>query len=444
MDRPHTFTVLLLPITFSLLSGQGPDTLWTRAYGGDSVDLAYSVQQTTDGGYIAVGYTRSFGLGGSDIWLLKLYANGDTAWTRLIGGIYDDEGRDVEQTSDGGYIITGFIDTMADWGKLCLIKTDANGITTWIKQYRTPDGPAEGYAVEQTTDGGYIVTGKAGHTAPSGSDYIWLLKTDANGDTIWCREWGYPEWSSWGADVQETRDGGYILTGTIVLPSTYYYNDISLIKTNSSGGAGWTRTYGDSAVNDYGYSVEESPFGGHIAVGQRSGNGYILRTDANGDSLWARIYGGSEYRSVSITADSGYIITGCRNYNLYLIRMDESGDTLWVKEYGGVNTDGGYSVEQTTDDGYIIGGFTYSYGAGSSDVYLVKTEPEPGIVEMLGNSLKQIYGSTIISGPLRLPEGKECRVFDVSGREMRPDRVRPGIYFIEVEGKITQKVVKIQ
>lgn len=417
----------------------GPDTLWTRVYGGDSAEVAHSIQPTTDGGYIVVGSTRSFGSGGSDIWLLKLNAQGDTAWTRTFGGTYDDEGQDVAETADSGYIITGFIESSFGIRKLCLIKTDKNGTTSWIKLYHWGQN-AEGYAVQPTTDSGYIITGMVSYAGPN--NFIWLLKTDAGGDTIWCRDWGYPEGNSWGADVHETRDGGYILTGSGVLLSTQYYNEIVLIKTDASGATSWTRTYGDSGVHDHGYSVRESPDWGYILVGERSGSGFILKTDANGDSIWARSYGGSEYRSVAITADSGYIVTGT-NGDVFLVRMAPGGDTLWSCRYGGGANDGGYSVEPTPDSGYIICGYTYSFGSGDCDAYIIRTEPEPGVTEGEGRVKKGRY-PTIITGPLRLPKDKSCRVFDLTGREVNPGLVKPGIYFIEIEGEICQKVIKVR
>ena len=436
-------SISLILLLFSISLSQGPDTLWTRTYGGDKDDGAYSIRPTSDGGYIVVGYTRSFGNGGSDIWLLKLDASGDTLWTKTFGSTYDDEGWDVQPTSDGGYILTGFMDSMPNWGKLSLIKTDENGNMIWIKQYRAPDGPAEGYSISETSDHGFIVTGMVGHSAPSASEYIWLLKTDTGGDTTWGREWGYPECFSLGTDVHETSDGGYILTGALVLPSTHYRKSIGLIKTSSSGGDIWTRTYGDSTGDDYGYSVCECPSGGYIVVGVRRNGGYILRIDANGDSLWARSFGGNEYRSVTVTADTGYAVVGSKDNDIYLIRIDENGDPLWTSRYGGSDADGGYAVEQTADSGYIIAGYTYSSGAGSSDVYLVKTEPEPGIGEALDNSIGGRYRSTIITGSISLPNGRRCRIFDSSGREVKPESIRPGIYFIQVDGRIEQKVIKV-
>src|SRR4030042_1816215 len=86
---------------------QGPDTLWTKTYGGDNVEYGYSVKQTSEGGFIVVGSTKSYGNGGYDVWLLKLNADGDTIWASTYGGPYDEAGHFVLQNSDGSYIIVG-------------------------------------------------------------------------------------------------------------------------------------------------------------------------------------------------------------------------------------------------------------------------------------------------------------------------------------------------
>ena len=200
-------------------------------------------------------------------------------------------------------------------------------------------------------------------------------------DTMWTRTYGGTT-DDRGYSVQQTADGGYIIAGL-----TYRgFSDVYLIKTDTSGDTLWTRTYGGES-SDEGYSVRQTADGGYIVAGYtRSGYNspdvYLIKTDASGDTLWTRTYGGigdDRGYSVELTADGGYIVAGVSIGDLYLIKTDGTGDTLWTRTYGGMRTDEGWSVKQTADGGYVIAGWTYSFGAGGSDVYLIRLDSETGI-----------------------------------------------------------------
>jgi len=378
-------TVLLLGVTH--LFAQAIDTAWTRTYGGTSWDEGYSVQQTTDGGYIVTGYTSSYGAGGKDVYLIKTNSSGDTLWTRTYGGIYSDIGRSVQQTTDGGYIIAGETESFGQgyegYSDVYLIKTNSLGDTLWTRTYRETNWDNEkGYSVQQTTDGGYIV---AGYTESHGRD-IYLIKTDSAGNTLWTKTYGRYV-SDRGYSVQQTTDGGYIIAGA---GDDYY--DVYLIKTDSAGNTLWTKTYG-GVYDDEGYSVQQTTDGGYIIAGATDNyyDIYLIKTDSAGDTLyhsgWTKTYGGTDWTdwdvgySVQQTTDGGYIVAGYTDSygaggeDVYLIKTIASGDSFWTKTYGGSENDRGYSIQQTTDGGYIVAGWTDSYGAGGKDVYLIKIKP---------------------------------------------------------------------
>ena len=133
----NVVSALLAGLIASIAASQPPDTLWTMTYGGTETDYGYSVQQTSDSGFIICGNSNSFGTGMShDIYLIKTDESGNQVWMRTFGGTGYDQGRSVQQTSDGGYIITGRIwPSGASDAEICLIKTNSLGIEEWTEIY---------------------------------------------------------------------------------------------------------------------------------------------------------------------------------------------------------------------------------------------------------------------------------------------------------------------
>jgi hypothetical protein len=362
---------------------------WTKTFGGTGYDFGNSVQQTTDGGYIITGGTESFGNGNGDVYLVKTDENGDSLWTKTFGGTGSEVGYSVQQTTDGGYIITGETDSFGNGNKdVYLIKTEGNGVLQWSKTFGET-GDDGGKSVQQTTDGGYIISGSV-DTFGNGYSDVYLVKTDENGVEQWNKVFGGFNRSDMGFSVQQTTDGGFIITGTFCSSGDcpiiigHVDTDVYLVKTDENGVLQWSKTFGGTG-SDVGHSVQQTTDGGFIITGWTDTSDvfnynkdvYLIKTDGNGDEQWNKTLGvttDTYSYSVQQTTDGGYILSGGSINDVYLVKTDENGDSLWTKTFGGTGSEVGYSVQQTTDGGYIITGNTDSFGNGYYDVYLIKTD----------------------------------------------------------------------
>jgi len=398
-------------------------TSWWRTYGWSGDEYGSSVQQTSDGGYMVAGETWSFGAG--NFYLIKTNAHGEILWSRMYAGPGRCAGLSGQQTSDGGYVITGYVSQSGSgFQDVYLVKTNASGDTLWTRIYDRTDYDW-GNSVRQTTDNGYVIAGGTRSFAD-----FYLIKTNAQGDTLWTRTYGgrdYDEASS----VRQTTDGGYIIAGTTTSFGAGYC-DVYVVKTDASGETLWTRTYG-GASDDWGCSAQQTTDGGYIMSGYTASFGgrgvFLIRTNAYGDTLWTRAYGGGFGYCVQQTTDGGYIVGGEASDDVYLIKTDAQGVSLWTRTYGGAGNEKTRSVQQTTDGGYIIAGHTSSFGAGGDDVYLIKTD-SLGNVGVAEESPKPRAKSGELAATVvrSLPQG--ATVFDAMGRRVLP--TKPGIYFLRI------------
>ena len=264
-------------------------------------------------------------------------AQPDTLWTRKYGGYDYDWGYSVLALNEGGYILTGCTASFGgDWLDVWLIRTDATGDTLWTKVYGGGTNYSEAArSIDEIPGSGYIIVCNTTVVGLGNSEY-WILRTNLDGDTLWTQTYGGMEDES-GDAVQLCADGGFILAGS-------------------------TESFG-SGLSDF----------------------WLVRTDMNGDTIWTRTYGGSENdvcRSAQSTVDGGYILAGSTKsfgaggYDLWLVKTDDNGDTLWTLTLGGYDDDYGHCVRQTADEGYIVTGHIHTKSAGYSDVWLVRLGPD--------------------------------------------------------------------
>ena len=355
-----------------------------RCYGGEKSDYGYSVAPTSDRGCIVVGSTLSFGAGRTDIYVVKTDGNGDTLWTRTFGGPDYDIGYAVGQTADRGFVIAGATRSLgAGRYDACLIKTDAIGHVVWVRTYGdTSDDGAR--SVEQTSDGGFVMTGCT-ESLGAGQGDVYLVRTNAKGDTMWTRTFGGARRDE-GFSVRQTTDKGFVIAG-LTQSFGAGEDDVYLIKTNARGDTLWTRTFGGND-DDFGYAVSQTTDGGYIIAGLNESFGaggedfYLIRTTAGGDTLWTRMYGGpssDEAHTVQQTPDGGFVVAGSTysfgsgNFDACLVRTDADGKSLWTKTFGGAGDDGAWSIAQAVGGGFFVAGYRSSV-TGDRDVFLVRTD----------------------------------------------------------------------
>jgi hypothetical protein len=270
-------------LLLSRLNAQG-DTAWFRTFGGDSSDFGYSVDETPDHGYIITGYTNSFGNGSSDLWLVKVDTLGNWQFAKTYGGSYDEYGYSVQTTSDSGFIVAGFTSSFSmHFGDGWLLKTNASGDTLWTKMY------SNGFcdvleSVRQTPDGGYILSGATILSDTLSWDLL-LIRTDSLGNVIWSKIYGGDS-SEDGSSVEPTPDGGYIVCGR----SNSFGNgqpDIWILKTDSLGDTLWTKILGGH-LDDEGLDINPTSDNGYIlagvtnSFGAGSYDGWLVKLGDNG------------------------------------------------------------------------------------------------------------------------------------------------------------------
>ncbi len=361
--RIHVIAVTVLfyfLITAQSFAAEAPEVEWERTFGGSGYEQGYCVQQTADGGFIIAATAT----------LIKTDRQGNMLWDVPYGG------ESIQQTTDGGYIVASGRNGMV------LTKLDGSGTKEWQQVFKE-DGEGWGKCVRQTLDGGYIIGGDGGDPG-TGS---FLVKTDANGNEEW-RQVTTGSWCAFGYNsVQQTSDGGYILGGSACRPSPCH---AQLTKIDAAGNRIWAEDYSTGLYSAHGYCAQQTSAGGYVLVGKakrRDGDqydAYLVKTDASGVVQWERTIGGEggDVGYSIVQAVAGYVIVGATTSygaggeDVYLLETDVLGNVLWERTIGGSDNDSGHYIQQIDDGGFVVVGVTRSYGAGSSDVYLIKLRPE--------------------------------------------------------------------
>ncbi len=388
VSRQHKIVILLAALIFTAASASGQDSLWSDSYGGYYNECGHSAVRLSNGDLLLVGSTFSYGSGDYDIYLVKVDSTGTMIWSKTYGGSGTEYGYDIQMTSDSGFVIVGST-TSSGSGKsdLYLIKINASGTELWSKTYGGSEDDF-GSSVRMTSDSGFIICGTTSSFG-SGTD-IYFIKTDSLGDSSWTKTYGGSSGES-GSAVRLAADSGYIIIGHTGSYGTGY-SSIYLVRTGEMGDTLWTANYGGNRA-DLGYCVEPTNDKGYILAGATAPDGenfydaYLIKVDSFGVTTWDSTYGGSYgdmAYSVQTTSDGGYILAGTsevnggRKIDIFMVKTDAAGDIEWDSTYGGAEADYCRSVLVDPQGDYLGVGYTYSSTSGGSDVYLIKIQAAGG------------------------------------------------------------------
>ena len=320
-----------------------------------------------------------------DFWIIKIDKNGNMEWDETFGEKGTDIANSITQTKDRGYIIAGFIWTVyASKQDFWIIKLDENGNIEWGKTFDGDENDIA-YSIIQTEDGGYAVAGSTG-VRVWGETNCWVIKLDAKGNMEWDNNFGGTGWDEIYSIIQ-TKDGSFITTGCVWSKGAGR-GDVRVVKLNKRGDLVWDKTFGGSE-NDEAYSIFQTNDGGYAIAGftvlEDTGDRdiWVIKLDKNGNKVWDRTFGGTSEdwaNSIVQTEDKGYMVAGwtksmgAGKTDVWIVKLNKNGDLLWDKTFGGSENDEAHSIVQTEDGGYAVAGWTKSKGTGNSDVWVIKLD----------------------------------------------------------------------
>ena len=380
------------------IAADPPDTEWDKTLPGLSTyeEPNFGIQ-TTDGGYLVVGVTRTSYLDSTrDIYILKTDGSGVKEWDKTLGDTDDDGANSVLQTDDGGYLVAGFTKSYGAGGyDFWIIKTDSTGTKEWDKTYGgTDDDGAR--SVIQTGDGGYIVAGFT-KSYGAGDNDGWIIKIDSAGNKEWDKTYGGTSSDSVSAVIASIA-GGYLFVGK-------QSRNGWIVKVDAAGNQVWEQTfdYGSTPNTDCNLSeVQQTVDGGYILAGSaydagqeltNSADVWLIKTDSSGNTEWNKLLNGGNYewaRSIQQTSDGGYFITCDANLRIWAVETDSTGNIEWSKFFDGSGNESGRFGLLTSDGGYFVGGIADM--GNHFDFWLIKLggTPQPQLFTLSGQEFSEV------------------------------------------------------
>jgi len=332
------FVGSIVYVGISTIQAQAPEIQWQKSIGGTGTDIAYSIIQTSDNGFIVAGNSSSnngdvsgnHGLG--DYLVVKLSVTGNIEWQKSLGGTNEDDARSIQQTLDGGYIVVGSSnsnngDVSGNHGgaDYWIVKLNSIGDIQWQKSLGGLSNEGAN-SIKETEDGGYIIAGTSASTNSDvsgnhGSIDYWIVKINIEGNIEWQKSLGGSNQDNL-CSITQSFDGGYVIVGYSVsndgdVSGNHGGVDYWIVKINSIGTIEWQKSLGGSN-DDIPFSITQTIDGGYIIAGNSSSN--------DGD----------------VSGNHGYV-------DCWIVKINSIGIIEWQKSLGGSNQDFVYSIIQISD-----------------------------------------------------------------------------------------------
>jgi hypothetical protein len=452
MKKRYTFCLIIWLATPAFAQYYPPSIQWQKAFGTSGADFFEAVKPTTDGGFIAVGrtdgndYDVSDNHGGFDVLVVKYDAVGSVQWKKCYGGTQSESGWDIQQTTDGGYIVAG--QSSSSDGDLAankgfadgwIFKISSLGTIQWQKAYGT-SGSEAFKAVRLTSDGGYIVVGSCGANDgdamgsgfKGGGGDVWLVKLNSSGAIVWQKAYG-SSGGEGGNDIEITIDGGFIIAGItngndgdVSGFHAGTHNpprlDMWVIKTDSTGILQWQKCLGGATSlssnfpDDVAFAVQQATDGGYFIAGYTASidgdvtnfkggirDGWIIKLSNSGDLLWQKTIGGSSQdilTDIIKHPDGGYVVCGYSNhfsgdlqelslqqrggFDWFLLKIDTAGVFQWKRLMGTSGEDVTGKMAVGSDEGFIVvGSITRNdFDASGNNTPTISSIPNAWIVKL--------------------------------------------------------------
>lgn len=443
--KTKNILIILFLFTSLYITAQ-PSIEWQKSIGGTNTEFARCIQETLDGGYIVAGQTLSndgdvvSNHGDYDYWVVKFDSIGDITWQKTFGGSNEDIAYSIQQTVDGGYIVAGNSqsndgDVNGSHGSsdFWVIKLTSTGVITWQKTYGGNSWDVAS-SIKQTLDEGYIIAGRSlsnngDVTGNHGNEDYWIVKINSIGNIEWQKSLG-GSGSEHAYSIEQTSEGGYIVAGFTlsndgdVTGNHSSLGDFWIVKLTSTGAITWQKTFGGTG-SESANSIQQTIDGGYIVAGRSDSNdgdvtgnhgGYdfwVVKLNNTGTITWQKSIGGSGWElasSIQQTTDGGYVIAGSTtsndgdvtNYNgggsdLWIAKLIITGGILWQKCLGGTNIETAHFVRQTSDGGYIAAGNSQSNDGdltsnqGVQDFWVLKLSSEVGVNEIIKQYMFNVF-----------------------------------------------------